>query len=259
MKIGAQLYTVRDFCRTPEDLENTLKKCSEIGYRSVQLSGICEVDPSLLRGWLDKYGLEAPITHTAFGKIADETDKVIAEHKLIGARCVGLGSMPDFKKSGCDKAVFDAGIEKLRPAIEKIAAAGLKFMYHNHNMEFCRFEDGTLCMDYIASLFPADIFGVTLDCYWVTAGGGDPVFWLEKLKGRTDCIHLKDMIYYGPESAVRMAPVGEGNLNHPAILDACRRTGVEFAFVEQDHCYGRDPFECLDSSLQYLRAAGFPD
>ncbi|MBP5270099.1 MAG: sugar phosphate isomerase/epimerase [Clostridia bacterium] len=259
MIIGAQLFTVRDYCKTPEDLKQSLKKCADMGYRAVQLSGICEVDASLLRSWLDEYSLEAPITHTAFGKIADDTDKVIADHKILGARYVGLGSVPDFRKSGCDKAVFDAALEKLAPAIEKIHAAGLKFMYHNHNMEFCRFDGGQLCLDYLTSLFPAEKLGVTLDCYWVTAGGGDPVFWLDKLAGRTDCIHLKDMVYYGPESAVRMAPIGEGNLNHPAILEACERTGVGYAFVEQDHCYGRDPFECLEASLYNLRAMGAKD
>ena len=45
MIIGAQLYTVRKECETTEGLENALRLCSEMGYRAVQLSGVCEYDP----------------------------------------------------------------------------------------------------------------------------------------------------------------------------------------------------------------------
>ena len=49
-----------------------------------------------------------------------------------------------------------------------------------------------------------------------------------------------------------MAEVGEGNLNWPAILQACREIGVEWYAVEQDVCR-RDPFESLKISYENLR------
>ena len=51
------------------------------------------------------------------------------------------------------------------------------------------------------------------------------------------------------------AEVGEGNLEWPAILDACREAGVEWYIVEQDTCQ-RDPFESLGLSLMNLRRLG---
>ena len=48
MEIGAQLYTVRDFCKTPEDFAETLKKVADIGYRTVQVSGTCAYEPEWL-------------------------------------------------------------------------------------------------------------------------------------------------------------------------------------------------------------------
>lgn len=39
-RIGAQLYTLREFCQTAEDFDDTLKKVSEIGYKIIQVSGI---------------------------------------------------------------------------------------------------------------------------------------------------------------------------------------------------------------------------
>lgn len=49
MRIGAQLYTVRDFCKTLEDFSETLKRIADIGYTTVQVSGTCDFEPR----WLD--------------------------------------------------------------------------------------------------------------------------------------------------------------------------------------------------------------
>ena len=51
------------------------------------------------------------------------------------------------------------------------------------------------------------------------------------------------------------AEVGEGNLNWPAILAACKEAGVIWYIVEQDICQ-RDPFESLGMSLRNLEAFG---
>ena len=51
------------------------------------------------------------------------------------------------------------------------------------------------------------------------------------------------------------AEVGEGNLNWPAILDACKEAGTEWYIVEQDTCQ-RDPFESLGISLRNLKEMG---
>lgn len=44
LKIGAQLYTVRDFMKTPEEMAASLKKIHSIGFETVQVSGIGPVD-----------------------------------------------------------------------------------------------------------------------------------------------------------------------------------------------------------------------
>ena len=259
MIIGAQLYTVRKRCTTVGDLDIALRKCAEMGYRAVQLSGVCEYDPQWMAERLAAYGLVAPITHTPFDAIVNDTDAVIAAHKTFGAGYVGLGSCPSFKDSGCSTDALDAKFAELAPAIEKIGNAGLKFMYHNHNMEFARTPDGKVILDYIADKLPKEICGITLDTYWVTAGGGDPARWLRHLAGRVDCVHFKDMVYNGEDKAVRMACIGEGNLNYAEICCACDDAGVKYGFVEQDKCYGEDEFDCLKRSLDALRALGCKD
>jgi len=95
-----------------------------------------------------------------------------------------------------------------------------------------------------------------IDTYWIQAGGGDPVEWIRKCAGREPLLHLKDM-GITPGREVRMAEIGEGNLNWPAILKAAEQAGVEYLLVEQDNCYDRGPFESLAISYANLKEMGY--
>ena len=59
------------------------------------------------------------------------------------------------------------------------------------------------------------------------------------------------------EREQRFSEVGEGNLNWNAILKQAERSGVEYLLVEQDNCYGRDPFESLATSYKNLASWGY--
>jgi sugar phosphate isomerase/epimerase len=52
-----------------------------------------------------------------------------------------------------------------------------------------------------------------------------------------------------------MAEIGEGNLNWPAILQACQEANVEWYAIEQDICQ-RNPFDSLRISYENLRGMG---
>lgn len=249
MMIGAQLYTVRDYCKDPDSLAETLKKIADIGYTAVQLSGACAVEAGWLKNELDKNGLICPLSHTAASRILTETEAVAAEHDIFGAAYVGLGMYPFHKpENGNSYADF---LAKYRPVSKKLKALNKYFMYHNHAIEFMK-DDGKRILQKIAEDFPADELGFTLDTYWVQVGGGDPAWWLETLSGRVPCIHLKDQ-GYGPT----MLPIGEGNLNWERIFAAAEKAGTQYMFVEQDKCNGEDPFACLARSYDYLRSRGF--
>ena len=84
-------------------------------------------------------------------------------------------------------------------------------------------------------------------------GGADPAAWVRKVAGRMPVVHLKDMVIL--EGKQIMAEIGEGNLNWPAILGACKETKVEWYAVEQDVCQ-RNPFESLKISYDNLKAMG---
>jgi len=247
MKIGAQLYTVREFTQTAEDFADTIKKVAGIGYKYVQVSAIGPIPTQEVADICEANGVGIVITHTNPARIKDDTDAVIAEHRILGADYIGIGSMPmDYRNhEGIKRFIAD-----YTPAAEKIHAAGMTFMYHNHAFEFARY-DGKLMMDYLVEGFPN--MGFTLDTYWVQAGGADPAAWLKKLSGRVNVVHYKDVAWL--DDKLLMAEVMKGNLNWESIFAASRVAGVKFAMVEQDNCYGADPFVCLKTSFDNLTEA----
>ena len=249
MKIGAQMYTVRNATQNLDDLSTTLKRIADIGYTTVQVSGVCPYEPEWMKEELKKAGLKCVITHPDTEYFFD-AEKIVADHKIYDCKYIGLGSMPGGAHA-YDKV--DEFIEKFVPVAKAIKDQGAYMMYHNHHYEFSKIN-GERVLDKIINAFPADTLGFTLDTYWVQVGGGDPAAWLEKLSGRVPCIHLKDLVMEKIDQ--KMAPVGHGNMNFERIIASAEKAGTEYLLVEQDYCYDEDPFVCLEKSFKYLKSLG---
>jgi sugar phosphate isomerase/epimerase len=250
MILGAQLYTLRDFAKTPDMLAQTLARVADIGYTTVQVSGTCEYESEWLDEKLKENGLKCALTHFNAGKIKENTEETVAFHNVFGCKNIGVGSVPGGLKNDDD---YNRFVSEFLPVSKKIASLGSSFMIHNHFYEFVRSGDGKLYIDKMAEDFAPEELGFIIDTYWVQYSGGDPAYWIRKLAGRVKCIHLKDMEYTDTQ---RMAAVGSGNMNFNSILSACAVAGSEYLIVEQDECYGADPFECLRKSYKYLNSLG---
>ena len=60
MEIGAQFYTLREHCQDLKGLEESLKKVAAIGYKTVQLSGVCAYEPAWIKEKLEENHLPSP-------------------------------------------------------------------------------------------------------------------------------------------------------------------------------------------------------
>lgn len=251
MILGAQMYTVRNQCDTLEHFSETLKKIADIGYTTVQVSGTCSFEGEWLKEQLDSVGLKCVITHFDRDRIANETDEVARIHKIFGCDYVGIG----WADISNNQQGFDSFVEKYKPAAKRLNELGMTLMYHNHDMELGKLPGhDEIVFETLSRAFTPEELGFTLDTFWVQAGGGDPAWWIRHFAGRLPRVHLKDMTMVDKER--RMAPVGSGNMNFEAILKACEDAKIEYALVEQDDCYGEDPFDCLKKSYLYLKAQG---
>ena len=92
--IAAQMYTVRDFTKTPEGIAESIKKVKDIGYTAMQVSGLGPIDPSELKKIADDNGVEICATHTGFDRMRDDTQAVIDEHLLWNCKYPAIGSLP---------------------------------------------------------------------------------------------------------------------------------------------------------------------
>lgn len=249
MEIGAQFFTLRDHCKNLPDFAESLKKVADIGYKTVQISGVCPYEPEWLAEQLKKNDLRCVLTHTPPTDIAAKPAEVAKAHQTFDCEHVGIGwfAFDEAQENGS----YADFLRLFKPAAEVLRDNGKYLMYHNHAHEF-RKLDGKLIFERMAEDMPADLMGFTVDTYWVQVGGGDPAQWIENLSGRVPCIHLKDYAY-GPSMAV----VGEGNLNWDRIFKVAEAAGTRYMLVEQDDCHGEDPFDCLKRSYENLRAYGF--
>lgn len=256
MRIAAQLYTLRDFTTTRADFIESLKKLKSIGYHEVQLSAVgCmngsnpEVTAKDCRAILEDLQITAPLTHRGWDEIKDRTDECIEFHKTIGAELVAVGSIPgEYKAQGLDG--YRRFVDNAEPAIAKLKSEGLKFAYHNHAFEFERLGPNLEQPFQVMFEKGSEDFLFEIDTYWIVHAGVDLINLIQRLRNRIPMVHLKDKAVDGNDT--KMAPVGEGNLNWPGVLKALKDSGTTLAAVEQDDCYGRDPFDCLASSLRFL-------
>jgi sugar phosphate isomerase/epimerase len=250
-QLAAQLYTVREFTQSPKDIAETMNKIAKIGYEAVQLSALAPMDPKELRRICDGEGLTICATHIGYEEMRDQPEKVIEEHKILGCQHPAIGGLPGEYRTAEGYSRF---AKEASEVAARLAEGGLTFGYHNHSFELERFGDRTGLAILYEDSDPRYFTG-EIDTYWIQHGGGSPVAWINKLKGRLPLLHLKDMTIRGGKQV--MAEVGDGNLDWPGILAAAREAGVKWYIVEQDTCE-RDPFESLAISLRNLKGMGIP-
>lgn len=249
--LAAQLYTLRDHLKTPDDIARTLPKVARMGYRAVQLSALGPIDTRELKRILDGEGLTVCATHVGFDRLRDDLEGVVEEHQILGCRYVAIGGLPGDYRSAEGYPRFAREASKVG---RRMKERGLVFGYHNHSFELEKFG-GRTALEILYAESDPEAFTAEIDTYWIQHGGGDPAWWIRRVAGRSPVVHLKDMAVVGGKPV--MAEVGEGNLNWPTILEACRAAGVEWYIVEQDRdWYQDDPFQSLELSLRNLKQMG---
>lgn len=247
MKLGAQLFSVRESAKTKEGLKECFARLSKIGYQAVQVSGVCEIEPELLKSYVDEYNMPVACTHVAYDKIIGETEKQIHDHKIFGSPVIGIGSMPDrFRGSVEGVREFLKSIEE---PMKKIEAAGLRFAYHNHAFEF---DDLGGVRGFDILIEEAPTLNFILDTYWVKYGGDDYMKYIKLFgKERMSNIHFKDM---NSEPKGEICACGNGIIDFAPVAKLCRELGVDYALVEQDNAssFG-DPIDQMEISYNSVK------
>ena len=252
-EIGLQIYTVRDFTKTPEDLAEAMKKIRRIGYTHIQTAGAPSTieEAKAYKAAADAAGLTICGTHFSWQLIQEDIETAIEIHKILGTTNMGIGGMPAPAKVSRE-ALF-VFIEAANRVAARLDEEGMKFNYHNHSFEFKKYDKKTV-MDLLIENFDPRITFV-LDVYWLQHGGCDIRKMMERLDGRVDILHLKDMGACGGENGNTpyITEIGNGNINFEDIIPLGEKIGVKYFVVEQDlHFATGNSMDSIQVSYDYL-------
>ncbi len=259
---GMTLYTVRN--EMGKDPKATLKQVADLGYKYIEAvdykaGKFYGMTPIEFKTYVTSLGL-IPLSVHMGSMTLDNADKLIADVKAAGFKYF-IAPVPPMGMSKYDVAAksmaMQDSIEKLTNILNTIAhkakAAGLEFLYHNHNFEFKANKQGIIPYDYLLEHLDKKYVNFQMDLYWVTKAGVDPVAYFKKYPGRFKIWHVKDMDTVG-----RFAPVGRGTIDFKRILANKKLSGMKYYIVEQDQMYdGMQPFEALKISKEGLTKFGF--
>ena len=247
--IALQLYTLRRRLADPSRVPEVLERVRETGYQAVELAGLGPIGAEALAAALEQANLVACAAHVPWPRLRDDTDRVVEECRLWGCAAAVVPVLPAEYRSAAGYARFGAEAAELAARLRE---AGLRLAYHNHSFELQRFGDAN-GLEILFRAAPRDLLGAEIDTYWIQHGGGSPAAWIRRLGGRVPLVHLKDVDV--AEGRPVMAEVGEGNLDWPDVLAACREAGAEWLVVEQDECR-RDELDSVGISYRNLVRMG---
>ncbi len=254
MNIGLNLFSIRNLIQTEEDFLSTACKLKEMGYSYMQYSG-APFEADRIARVVERSGMPVYLTHVSMDRIIGDTEKLMEEHARFGCKNIGLGMMPLHILANEDN--YKKKVEELNKAAEIMQRNGCKLFYHHHHYEFAKMANGDTYFAYM--LKNAKLLNFTIDTYWLQYGGVDILSTLEKVKGRADCVHLKDYQIEKKKDGEninfipRFAPIGLGNIDFKSVVEKMKEIGSEYYFVEQDDAAEYpDTLGEVEKSIKYI-------
>lgn len=263
--MGLQLFTF--FTTIDNDVEGTLKKIAEVGYKKIESAfsrkgGYYGMKPKEFATFLKDNGMSwkahhvtgaprkvrpgataptgpdgKPITIPPMKNLRDNMQELVDEVAEAGVEYLVCASTPI---TTLDE--IKSSIEVLNKTDEACKKAGIAFAYHNHDAEF-RAVEGQIPYELFLSQTKMQL---ELDLAWATKGGKDPVELFKQHPGRFPLWHVKDL----DKEMKTVMPVGEGAIDFKRIFDASATSGMKHFFVEHD--MPKDALASITSSYSYL-------
>lgn len=259
---GLALYTLRDDMGT--NAKATLQAVADNGYKYIEAAGYEDgkfygMTPEEFKSTLKSLGLKPISTHQGTVTL-ENADQMMADVKAAGFKYfvipvppMGMFEFNREKMSMGMKGSVQELADILNTLGQKAKKAGLKLLYHNHDFEFKKNEEGIIPIDYLLENLDPKYVNFQMDLYWVTKAGANPIAYFNKYPGRFKIWHVKDIDAQG-----RFAPVGQGSINFANILDNKELSGMKYYMVEQDMTFdGLKPLEAIKISHEGLKKFGF--
>jgi sugar phosphate isomerase/epimerase len=245
------MYTLRDFARSAEELQTTLARLSELGFRNLQYSVPSFMGAQELKTLLDTYGLRLDSLSYPASQIEKRLNEITERCGIFDTRYIIVDSIP---QEMITPEGFTRYAHELNRLGKLLSPHGIRIMYHFHSFEFVSYG-GLHGVDiFLRETDPESVF-IQPDTFWLASAGISPHDFISEHRSRIGYVHVKDYAI-ARHGERQFAEVGQGNLDWKKIIAACESFGCEYYVIEQDEFYGRDPFCCAALSMANLRRLG---
>lgn len=270
MKLGLQLYSVREDLE--KDFFGTLEKVKELGYEGCEFAGTYGKTAEEIRNKCSELDLVPISAHVAYGDIMQDINATVKMYKEIGCKYIVIPYLPEDLRYGTEK--YPEVVENIKIIGKACQENGIVLLYHNHDFEFAKDENGSYVLDVLYSEVDKELLQTEIDTCWVNVAGENPCDYVRKYTGRAPIVHLKDFdgeknanMYelIGIESkkvevknTFEFRPLGYGKQNIQAIVDAAKDAGAEWIIAEQDNpSMGLSRMECAEKSIEYMKIINY--
>lgn len=247
MEIGIQVSSFRPVLTTAAEVDYAFRAMARMGCSLVQLQWISpDVSPEEIAVSMTGAGLRSAGVQDFYTEVAKNEAYYTRLNALTGGRWVCVGRIPEEWKtrSGLNKYA-----QALRSMARRLESAGQALCFHPVAADFAE-KDGLEPVETLLEILPELM--LCADLYHVWKSGRDMCQWLEQYAGRVVMVHFKDC-RISPDGTETLVPVGQGGIRWSGAAEACVKTGVKYAFAEQERWEG-DPFERLNEGFSYLQS-----
>lgn len=228
--LSIQLFSTRE----AETFEEQISLMAELGYTDVQHfyfgppDDLSEVDAQA--ALIKSHGLTVKSGHFTIEMFEQTPDLVEEIARRFGMSLVIIPWINPEERPDTAEGWKAIGA-RLAACAADMKQRGLDFAYHNHEFEMIPLADGSYPIEHLLG----DTVDFEPDLAWVVAGGADPLFWLEKYKGRIPVVHMKDLAPEGECLDERgLADLGHGTMDIAGLWDASVAAGAQLMVVEHD-------------------------
>jgi sugar phosphate isomerase/epimerase len=248
-RVGLELYSVRNAMKA--DPERTLAAVRAMGYDDVELLWSFNNfgrTPEQVRATLKHEGLKAPSAHIAPEALLKDWDKSLATAKLLGHQYLIVPSLPAETENSLDE--WRRWADRFNSAGDLARHAGIWLALHNEpdHMKPIR---GEIPYDLFLERTDPSRVRLQLDFGNMEVGGGKPLQYLERNRGRYWSFHVKDVVPDGTHDT----ELGAGRLNLRAILAAIPDVQKKPCYVEQES--PKDELASARQNYGYLKKLEF--
>lgn len=268
-RIGVGLYMLRALLA--KDFDGTLAGVAAAGLKAVEFAGFYGRKPAELRAALAAHGLAGVGAHCLQpGMAADKAQAAMAfcaeaglPFAIAPLPLIPALVLPVTSKAQVQQALRALGPDDFRRTADifnrfgtEAKAAGVRFAYHTHGLDFLRFGDAH-AFDLIAANTDPALVSFELDLGNMVAAGADPVPLIRQLGARLPLVHAKDWkpgFTPSPFDVPASAPIGEGGIDWKPIMAALGHSAVTDLLVEQEEGAEAELLAILRRNRAYLES-----